>query len=94
MKLCAAYKVFNGALYLPYSIKSIYDYVDQIVVFLSTLPWNGPAVPLDNTEEIVRSFPDPDKKITLVVKDCRYHKTPEDAYKFGMRFDPKGNKRP
>lgn len=80
MRLCAAYKAFNGALYLPYSMKSVYDYVDRIVIFLSTSPWNGPEVPRDNTEEIVRSFPDPRKKITLVVKDFRYHKSPEDAY--------------
>ena len=81
MRLCAAYKVFNGALYLPYSMKSIYNYVDRIIVFLSTVPWNGPEVPLDNTEEIVRNFPDPRKKISLVKGDFRYHKTPEDAYK-------------
>lgn len=81
MRLCAAYKVFNGALFLPYSLKSIYDHVDRIVVFLSTAPWNGPLVPPDDTEEIVRGFPDPQGKITLVVRNFRYQDSPEDGYK-------------
>lgn len=79
MKLCAAYKVFNAELYLPYSIRAIYDYVDHIVIFLSTRPWNGPAVPTDGTEKIIREFPDPAKKITLVVKDFRRKEIPGDG---------------
>jgi hypothetical protein len=72
MNLCAAYKVFNGGLYLAYSMKSIYNYVDQIVIFVSTKPWNGPLVPLDDTVEIIRKFPDPMRKIRFVVQDFRY----------------------
>lgn len=81
MRLCAAYKVFNGALYLPYSLRSIYDFVDRIIIFLSTAPWNGPIVPLDNTEEVIRNFPDPQGKIRLIVRNCRYHEPTADGYK-------------
>ena len=43
------YKVFNGGLYLAWSLRSIYDAVDRIVVFVSTKPWNGPLVPAGGT---------------------------------------------
>lgn len=71
VRLCAAYKVFNADLYLAYSLRSIYDAVDHIVIFLSTRPWNGPIVPPDSTEAVIRSFPDPQGKISLVVRDFR-----------------------
>jgi hypothetical protein len=77
VSLCAAYKVFNAELYLPYSLRSIYDYVENVVIFLSTRPWNGPDVELDRTEEILRNFPDPDNKITLVVNDWRRIEAPD-----------------
>lgn len=69
MKLCAVYKVFNAATYLAYSLRSVYDHVERIVVLLSTRPWSGRDVSADATEHIVRTFPDPGAKIRLVVKD-------------------------
>jgi len=71
MKLCAAYKVFNAEAYISYSIESIYDYVDLIVIFLSVRPWNGPEVKPDSTESIIQSIYDPHKKIVLRVGDWR-----------------------
>jgi hypothetical protein len=79
MRLCAAYKVFNAEPYLACSLRSIYDVVDRIVVFVSTTPWNGPIVPPDGTEALVRSFPDPMNKIRFVVRDFRYAANPSDA---------------
>lgn len=69
--ICAAYKVFNGELYLPWSLRALYDAVDHIVIFVSTRPWNGPIVPVDGTEAAIRAFPDPERKIRCVVADFR-----------------------
>ncbi len=80
VRICAAYKVFNGELYLPWSMQSIYDTVDRIVIFLSTRPWNGPIVPMDGTEAAIRAFPDPDGKIEYVVRDFRRSDDPADSY--------------
>lgn len=79
-RLCAAYKVFNAGLYLAWSLHSIYDTVDRIVVFVSTKPWNGPLVPMDDTEAIVRTFPDPLNKIRCVVSDFRYETHPASPF--------------
>lgn len=76
IRLCAAYKVFNAELYLEQSLRSIYDAVDRIVIFLSTRPWNGPLVPLDSTEALIRQFPDPHGKISLIVRDFRVEERP------------------
>ncbi len=66
IKLVAGYRVWNAEPYLEASLKSVYDHVDAIVIMLSDRPWGGPAVPADRTAEIIRSFPDPDKKIRFV----------------------------
>jgi hypothetical protein len=85
IRLCAAYKVFNGETYLASSLRSIYDAVDRIVIFLSTRPWNGPIVPPDSTEAIIRGFPDPQRKITCVVRDFRYEERPEHQHANELR---------
>jgi hypothetical protein len=80
VRLCAAYKVFNAEVYLAYSLRSVYDHVERIVIFLSARPWNGVVVPSDGTEQLIRDFPDPDRKIVLVKDDWRRHETPKTAY--------------
>ncbi len=80
VRLCAAYKVFNGALYLGSSLRSIYDAVDRIVVFVSTRPWNGPLVPMDDTVDLLHAFPDPAGKLRVVIDDFRTVVHPSHAY--------------
>lgn len=46
MFLVACYKVYNEEIFLPASIKTIYNYVDAILVNISTIPW-GYKVPED-----------------------------------------------
>jgi len=72
-KLVVYYKVFNEADFMAASLKSIYDYADEIVIFeyclesmrRVILPERvSPAgLSMDGTTEIIRNFPDPDKKI-------------------------------
>ena len=89
MKLCAVYKVFNAETYLPYSMRSVYEHVDRIVVLLSTRPWSGHPAPPDSTERIVRTFPDPEGKIQLLLKDWGAFPAPVDQLaneRRGMNF--------
>jgi hypothetical protein len=71
VKLCACYRLFNGATFIESSMKSIYEYVERIVIFFSRRPWYGPVHPPDGTEEILDRFPDPENKIVIVRGDWR-----------------------
>ena len=69
--ITASYKVFNEAKFLDYSLKSIYPYVDRIDIvegaMKSTMSLaNDDGSSTDGTVEIIKNFPDPDKKIRLV----------------------------
>lgn len=64
--------VFNEEEYLPYSLRSIYDYVDKIVIVEGAIAKviksgfageNGKSI--DKTCEIIDKFPDPKKKIVI-----------------------------
>lgn len=63
MKIAANYCLFNEENYITYSLRSIYDAVDKIIVLVSQQPWKGILSPPDKTLDIVRNFPDPEKKI-------------------------------
>ncbi|MFA5857605.1 MAG: glycosyltransferase [Elusimicrobiota bacterium] len=69
-KTCAVYRVFNEEDYIEHSLKSIYNHVDNIVVFLGNKPWNGEAVKPDRTEEIIVNYPDIQNKIVVVKYDA------------------------
>jgi glycosyltransferase involved in cell wall biosynthesis len=67
-KLIAFYCVYNEAEYLEYSLKSIYDHVDKIVIvegaFAETFEANDCAkTSTDGTLNILKNFPDPECKI-------------------------------
>lgn len=63
MKIAANYCVYNEENFIAYSLRSIYDAVDKIIILVSQQPWKGiPSTP-DKTLQIVRNFPDPGKKI-------------------------------
>lgn len=68
--ITASYKVFNESRFLPYSLKSVYPYVDRIdIVEGATKPlWkeSNDGRSTDGTVEIIKSFPDPDHKIKLI----------------------------
>lgn len=67
MKLSAIYTIYNEEDYIAYSLSSIYSEVDEIVICLTTgKPWYGDTRVPDRTEEIIRTFDDPQKKITLI----------------------------
>ena len=69
MKLIAFMCVYNEADYLAYSLRSIYDHVDSIIVIEGT--WGEAAASSgrlrsdDGTLEILKSFPDPAGKIQV-----------------------------
>ena len=73
MKIVACYKVFNEADFLRQSIDSIYDFVDQIVIVEGCLEGMAKIVCRDRitetglsgdgTTEIIKSYPDRNRKI-------------------------------
>ena len=70
----AVYIVLNMGDLLPFSLRSIYDYVDKIIIGEgAVLNAKHMATPnghsLDNTLEAIKSFPDPNGKIKLITKD-------------------------
>lgn len=70
MKIAANYCVYNEADYIGYSLKSIYSFVDKIVILISDFPWKGTESLPDETLEIIYDFPDPEKK--LIIKEGQW----------------------
>lgn len=73
MKIVAVYCIYNEENYIEYSIKSIYDFVDKIIICLSQAPYiayNSKARDIvkskDKTEEIVNRLARNDKKIKII----------------------------
>lgn len=72
----ACYQVFNEIDYLEQSLKSIYDFVDKIYLFeccyetMRIVLRPGRVTPDglsgDGTTELIKNFPDPDKKINHI----------------------------
>lgn len=59
---------------LPYSVKSIYDYVHKIIIVEGAVKKAAHMATerghsLDNTLEVIRSLPDPNGKIKLIMQD-------------------------
>ena len=72
MRIAAVYSVYNEEEYLEYSIRSIYPFVDQIVILLGTAPWSAynPHVRAafnqpDGTEAIVDRLAHSDRKFVV-----------------------------
>jgi len=65
LKIAANYCIYNEADYISYSLKSIYSFVDKIVILVSNFPWKGTKSPPDETISIIYDFPDPEKKIIV-----------------------------
>ena len=69
MRLTAAMIVLNGDHVLRESLKSIYDYVDEIVIAEGPVRYwqaRGVTTSTDLTNDILNSFPDPDKKLRIL----------------------------
>lgn len=66
VKYGAVLVVYNEEPTIAYCIKSIYDHVDKIVITTSDYTWSGIQQPLDQTVNIIKSYPDVDHKIMLV----------------------------
>ncbi len=71
MKVAAVYSVFNEEEYIEYSIRSVRDHVDQVVVNINHRPWRrdgdagGRTYAVDRTEAIVRELARHDPKIVV-----------------------------
>ena len=71
LKVSACFFVFNEERVLPFSLASVYDFADQIVVVEGAIKlfWHL-ATPegssTDKTVEVIKGFPDPQGKIKLV----------------------------
>jgi len=78
MKITAAMIVFNGDHVLNESLASIYDYVDEILVAEGPVEFwqhQGCQTSSDKTNEILRDFHDPEKKLRVV--HSQYHEKDE-----------------
>jgi hypothetical protein len=69
--ITACYKVFNEASFLPYSLQSIYPYVDRIDILEGAIKElqhiaNSDGSSTDGTVQIIKDFPDPQHKIRLI----------------------------
>ena len=72
MKIAACYSVYNEEEYLAYSIRSIYDSVDRIIICLGLAPWSAYNAGVrtafsqrDRTEAIVDELATGDDKILV-----------------------------
>lgn len=73
MRISVLMNVFNAMEYLPYSLKSIYDFADEIIIcdgLIKQFNKDGSVKSndggsTDGTNEFVDSYPDGDKKISL-----------------------------
>lgn len=69
--IVACYPIFNEDDFIAYSLRSVYPFVDRIIILdgageLMMFCANPDGSSTDNTLEIVRSFPDPEHKIGLI----------------------------
>jgi ADP-heptose:LPS heptosyltransferase len=69
MQLVAYYSIYNEADFIEYSLRSIYDHVDSIIIiegaWYETFSVNSFMRSNDGTIELIKNFPDPDNKIQL-----------------------------
>lgn len=69
MKIAAGIIVFNSDFVLKQVLESIYPYMNQILVSEGCVKYwadKGFTTSTDKTNDILKNFPDPDKKITVV----------------------------
>jgi len=71
VRITAGMIVLNGEPFIAYSLRAIYDVVDEIIVVEGAVQKamfaaNPDGSSKDRTVEIIKNFPDPDGKITLV----------------------------
>jgi hypothetical protein len=66
-KIAACYCVYNEESFIEYSIKSIYGYVDIIIVCFGNTWRKGLSIPRDNTIDVVKSINDKDHKIKITL---------------------------
>ena len=73
MKIAAVYCIYNEENYIEYSIKSIYDFVDKIIICLSQAPYlaYNPQVSRmqfkkDKTEQIIDKISSGDDKFEII----------------------------
>jgi hypothetical protein len=62
----AVYVVYDDDRWLPFSLESVYDESDVILVLIANQPWNGPPRSTESTLKCLEAFPDPQKKISLI----------------------------
>lgn len=69
MKIAAGIIIFNSDFVLKQVLDSIYPYMNQILISEGCVKYwsdKGYTTSFDKTNEILRNYPDPEKKITIV----------------------------
>jgi hypothetical protein len=68
-EFAAVYCIYDDTLWLEYSMRSIYDCCSQVFFLVGQKPWYGEATGKASTIQLIKSFPDPQHKITLLSED-------------------------
>lgn len=91
MKITAAMIVLNGDHVIEQSLRSIYDFVDEIVIAEGPVKYwqeRGVATSTDRTKEVINNFVDPDNKIRWI-SSCYEEKDHQFQSALNlMTFDP------
>lgn len=89
IKICSLTNVYNSEEYLEYTLKSIYNWMDQMVIIDGRFNKKMPTeLSTDNTDKIVTSFPDPDKKIIYLREPATKQTRQRDkVFRFTKGFD-------
>lgn len=83
MKISVLMMTFQGMEYLPYSLKAIYDFADEIILcdgiidrfnLQNNIDFRANGGSTDGTDEFVKNFDDKDKKIKYKIGHWKYEK--------------------
>lgn len=89
-KICACYCLLNEEDYIKYSIDSIYNYVDKIIIVFG-VAWSGLSIKKDRTRNILKEYDDRDNKFIIEDTNCKSeieqrNKCLEIAKSFGIDY--------
>jgi hypothetical protein len=86
MKISYVMNVLNGEPFISYQLDSIYNYAHEIIIVegayqkFAHAAVNGRSI--DRTIELIKNYPDPEKKIQLIIKPGYYYDRTEMCNEF------------
>ena len=65
MRVAAIYSLYSDTAWLRESLEGVYDVVDAVYCFVSERPFHGDAGDNQATYDLLRAFPDPERKLYI-----------------------------